>query len=250
MYPLVVPGCDNIRLVGNGICNDETNNAGCKFDQGDCCLSNVDKTHCSECICYGQETCDAGIIPSSVGDGFCNDETNNAYCNYDGGDCCVNVNTDRCSSCTCFYQENCFAGFIPSIVGDGLCNDDTNNAICNYDSGDCCISSVTTDHCSECRCYGQELCTAGIIPSSVGDGICNDETNNEHCNYDGLDCCQIPVNITLCSVCSCHGQLIFLLKLWKSLNKKDWLLFHALHTADPTVYLLGLTFCIPKTYLT
>ena len=23
-----------------------------------------------------------------VGDGVCNDETNNAECNYDGGDCC------------------------------------------------------------------------------------------------------------------------------------------------------------------
>ena len=36
-----------------------------------------------------------------VGDGFCNHETNNLDCNYDGGDCCVNVNTDFCSECNC-----------------------------------------------------------------------------------------------------------------------------------------------------
>ena len=36
-----------------------------------------------------------------IGDGFCNDETNNADCNHDGGDCCVNVNKDVCSDCDC-----------------------------------------------------------------------------------------------------------------------------------------------------
>ena len=36
-----------------------------------------------------------------VGDGICNDESNNPECNYDGGDCCVNVNTDSCSECNC-----------------------------------------------------------------------------------------------------------------------------------------------------
>ena len=37
-----------------------------------------------------------------VGNGFCNDETNIAECNYDGGDCCLmNVNTYSCSECNC-----------------------------------------------------------------------------------------------------------------------------------------------------
>ena len=36
-----------------------------------------------------------------MNDGYCNDETNNANCGYDGGDCCVNVNTDHCSECAC-----------------------------------------------------------------------------------------------------------------------------------------------------
>ena len=36
-----------------------------------------------------------------VGNGVCNDDTNIANCDYDGGDCCVNVHTDSCSECNC-----------------------------------------------------------------------------------------------------------------------------------------------------
>ena len=37
-----------------------------------------------------------------VGDGFCNDEINNAYCNYDHGDCCLsNINTKYLSESRC-----------------------------------------------------------------------------------------------------------------------------------------------------
>ena len=35
------PGCDNVGLVGNGVCNDETNIAGCNYDGGDCCGPDV-----------------------------------------------------------------------------------------------------------------------------------------------------------------------------------------------------------------
>ena len=52
-------------LVGDGVCNDETNVAECQYDGFDCC-SNL----------------------NMVGDATCNDETNNQECNYDGGDCC------------------------------------------------------------------------------------------------------------------------------------------------------------------
>ena len=41
-----------------------------------------------------------------IGDGFCNDETNNADCNHDGGDCCVNVNKDVCSDCDCIGSDS------------------------------------------------------------------------------------------------------------------------------------------------
>ena len=42
-----------------------------------------------------------GVPNVLVGDGYCNDVTNNQQCNFDGGDCCVNVNTDYCSNCSC-----------------------------------------------------------------------------------------------------------------------------------------------------
>ena len=55
--------------------------------------------------------------------------------------------------------------------------------------GDCC-SNPNTNYCQECTCYLKETCRAGFFPSSVGDGLCNDENNNEECSYDFGDCCQ------------------------------------------------------------
>ena len=51
--------------------------------------------------------CAAGIYHPKVGDGFCNDETNNLECNYDGGDCCGScVNTEYCAECTCLAGDS------------------------------------------------------------------------------------------------------------------------------------------------
>ena len=37
-----------------------------------------------------------------IGDGWCDDVTNNIQCNYDGGDCCgANINTQYCVVCQC-----------------------------------------------------------------------------------------------------------------------------------------------------
>ena len=96
-------------MVGDGYCNDEVNIPDCGYDKGDCCLSNVITNHCTDCTCHLPETCSAIFLPPSVGDGYCNDDTNNQQCNFDGGDCCVNVNTDYCSSCSCVGS-----GFITS----------------------------------------------------------------------------------------------------------------------------------------
>ena len=116
----LVPGCDNVALVGNAFCNDETNNPDCNYDGGDCCVVNANTTACSECACHLIDTCAAGYHPL-VGNGFCNDDTNIAECDYDGGDCCSN----------------------PNMAGDGICNDETNNLGCNYDGGDCCGPAVS-----------------------------------------------------------------------------------------------------------
>ena len=146
--------CLYAALVGDGFCHDENNNVDCNYDGGDCCLSYVNTDQCSECICYGQETCAAGIMPSSVGDGFCNDETNNAICNYDGWDCCGScVNTEHCIDCACLGNVTGL-GVPNALVGDGYCNDDTNSPQCLFDGFDCCGSTVNTEFCSECSCHG------------------------------------------------------------------------------------------------
>ena len=46
---------------------------------------------CTSCFKH-QETCLAGVTHAFVGDGVCNDETNIAECDYDGGYCCPNPN--------------------------------------------------------------------------------------------------------------------------------------------------------------
>ena len=49
-------------------------------------------------------------FPSWIGDGWCDDETNNEVCEWDGGDCCGdNVNNLFCNVCRCNYS------FIPDL---------------------------------------------------------------------------------------------------------------------------------------
>ena len=129
-------------MVGNGFCNDETNNADCNYDGGDCCVVNANTDSCSECVCNLIETCTAGYHPL-VGNGFCSDDTNIAECDYDGGDCCPN----------------------PNLVGDAICHDETNHLGCNYDGGDCCVN-VNTDSCSDCNCLANGVITSPGYPGN------------------------------------------------------------------------------------
>ena len=163
-------GCDNAALVGNGFCNDETNNADCNFDGGECCVLNVNKNYCSECACHLIETCAAGYHPL-VGNGFCDDDTNIAECDYDGGECCgYNVYLEQCTECTCFHQEMCAAGVYHVFLGDGFCNDETNNAECEYDGNDCCVN-VNTDFCFECNCLGGGDITSPGFPGNYDNNL-------------------------------------------------------------------------------
>ena len=41
-------------MIGDGYCDDENNNAGCGFDGGDCCGSDVKTAYCSVCQCLGE----------------------------------------------------------------------------------------------------------------------------------------------------------------------------------------------------
>ena len=124
-----------------------------------------------------------------IGNGECNDETNNPQCGYDGGDCCIYFwNIDHCTHCFCYHTFTCMIGAHP-MVGDGFCDDETNNEWCNFDGGDCCGSCINKDRCStNCHCIGN-VASNGILDALIGDGFCNDETNNQECKFDGRECC-------------------------------------------------------------
>ena len=105
---------------------------------------NVNTSSCSECSCHLIETCAAGYHPL-VGNGFCNDDTNIAECDYDGGDCCPNPELVANSVCNdendiveCSYDGgDCCPN--PNMLGDAICHAETNHLGCNYDGGDCCL---------------------------------------------------------------------------------------------------------------
>ena len=235
---MILSGC-NSRLIGNGFCNDETNNAEGSYDGGDCCGSNVNTDYCSDCKCY-KVACAAGIVPHPmVGDGFCNDEANHLECNFDGGDCCGScVFKQYCSDCECLGGENTANGFSNPSIGDGVCHDENNVADCSYDGGDCCsigtgligngFCNIETNN-AECNYDGGDCCGPDIsckyqlirvefkknnnnlftfkgcsIPQWHGDTICDDENNNEACFFDGGDCCGSDVNTQYCSECLCY----------------------------------------------
>ena len=41
-----------MKWIGDGICDDETNLFKCAFDSGDCCLNEIVDTNCFKCICH------------------------------------------------------------------------------------------------------------------------------------------------------------------------------------------------------
>ena len=111
-------------MVGNGLCNDESNTAACNFDGGDCCGSCAIAVDCTECLCLGSGDSN-NEVPTANGNGVCNDETNNAECDYDGGDCCLSpASVEHCSECTCSIS-----GF---IISPGFPQNYDNNLNLNW----------------------------------------------------------------------------------------------------------------------
>ena len=93
------------RNLGDKFCDDKANNEACKFDKGDCCLSDSEsKKYCTECLCKEKEeskTCD--VSPRILGDNFCDDDANNEACEFDKRDCCLlDIESKKyCTECLC-----------------------------------------------------------------------------------------------------------------------------------------------------
>merc|ERR1712151_135921 len=127
------------------------------------------------------------------GDKNCDDENNNAGCDWDGGDCCGDDNKyGYCTECKCkdcTEKDKCVKDIkgkcgATKYVGDGFCDDGNNNAGCNWDKGDCCGSKNNYSYCKECKCRncayeakgdGCVKAAAGgcATPTWKGDGICD-----------------------------------------------------------------------------
>ena len=60
----------NYAMIGNGHCNDETNNPTCNYDGGDCCISSPNTDHCSECVCATTGAVTSPGFPGKYGDGM------------------------------------------------------------------------------------------------------------------------------------------------------------------------------------
>ena len=54
---------------------------------------------------------------------------------------------------------------------------------------------------SDCECLGDT--PNDDINPLVGNRVCDDETNNLDCDFDGGDCCLFPKNTENCLNCSC-----------------------------------------------
>jgi len=106
-----IDNCAVPQWFGDGYCDDENNNEDCGFDGGDCCDNEMDgwDNYCQECECFEyfattEDPTANCFAPHWIGDGYCDDDNNNADCGFDGGDCCDNEMSgwdNYCSDCAC-----------------------------------------------------------------------------------------------------------------------------------------------------
>merc|ERR1712216_331517 len=168
-------GCGASAYVGDGFCDDDNNNCGCDWDDGDCCGDsgkNKQFNYCDDCECLEPDTTCAGSCGASayVGDGFCDDGNNVCGCDWDQGDCCgdsgKNKQFDYCSDCLCLDPDattecsgSCGSA---AYIGDGYCDDSNNNCGCDWDQGDCCFltgggKSAQFNYCTDCACLDPDV---------------------------------------------------------------------------------------------
>ena len=114
---------------GDGWCDDVNNNAGCNWDDGDCCPPNsIENPNwdwaCSKCKC---------LDPNAGG------STTKTTTKTTTKKTTTSSPTDGCGS--------------PEYAIDSLCDDENNNAGCNWDDGACCGDNVIKLYCKLCECH-------------------------------------------------------------------------------------------------
>ena len=89
-----------------------------------------------------------------------------------------------------FGRKDFVAIPIPNSLADKLCSTDRTTAKPP--------DPTTADPTDQCDFYDDY----------IGDGFCDDATNNEVCEWDGGDCCGDNVNNLFCNVCRCNYSFI------------------------------------------
>ncbi len=111
-------------------------------------------------------------------------------------------------------------------MGDGGCDDVYNIEGCNFDGGDCCnpdtdcpivptatatalkpqALAASLKDCKSCTRLLNGFIFLACDADYMLDGICDGENNNEHCNFDGGDCCDNTEDCGYCNgaTCICH----------------------------------------------
>ena len=169
--------CPYPEEIGNGKCDRLLiTNPLCDYDGGDCC---------------GE---------SNIGNKCCEDQNNFAICgDFDGGDCkSIEDSNDDDEFPNCPHN--------PKFIGDGVCDRHLAHSGCNFDGGDCCREDwIGNNFCDlvnnfencgnfdggDCRLEDNtEWPQCFHNPELIGNGKCDRQLVNTHCNFDGGDCCR------------------------------------------------------------
>jgi len=210
-------GCAVDPFCGDGNCDADEDCVGCAGDcggcQGDCCASNgsigCNDPMCQAAVCAADPWCcnvnwdnacaagAADLCPACApepfcGDGNCDANENCVNCAGDcggcQGDCCASNGSVGCNDPACQAAVCAGDSFCCEVEWDGLCAADAED-LCPACGGGACDDGYEPD------------CNGDCFPSAwIGDGVCDDDVNNEssglgHFNcaafgWDGGDCAQ------------------------------------------------------------
>ena len=114
------------------------------------------------------------VILKFKADGFCDDNNNNAGCEWDGGDCCdasasyIFCIECECKDCTAKTSDECVSQIsgrceISAYQGDNYCDSGNNNAGCDWDGGDCCGAESNYVYCGNAAQCGYVLAFTSMM---------------------------------------------------------------------------------------
>ena len=97
---------------------DETSPGGIDRENGKYELLDVQKE---------EKKCKLYECPAKAGDNRCDEECNNHFCNYDGGDCRLGINPWKLCNATSASGRNCW-----DVFNDGICNQECNTKVKDF----------------------------------------------------------------------------------------------------------------------